>query len=243
MTAPISKKTAQQPLAALFNTRKVDGMSGDSYYHQVLQRLRLALMEGYFSPGQRIPIRSIAEAAGTSTMPVRTAISRLVATGALIQLPNRRISVPLMTSDEYRELTAAKILIETSLVEANFPLITNATIEQLKTLHGQMCYITTLPYAIDNIRRYLRLNKAFHFTVYRLCNSETLMEIIESLWLRTGPYFNFLHEQSSTWNGNETHAAILHAAQHGSAIELKKAFEEDLRGANEFIAELLQKRR
>src|SRR5690625_372111 len=137
MTAPKSKKTAQQPLAALFGAQKVDGMSGDSYYHQVLQRLRLALMEGYFSPGQRIPIRSIAEAAGTSTMPVRTAVSRLVATGALVQLPNRRISVPLMTADEYRELTAAKILIETSLVEANFSLITKRSEEHTSELQSR----------------------------------------------------------------------------------------------------------
>src|SRR5690625_6896790 len=119
MTAPKSKKTAQQPLAALFGAQKVDGMSGDSYYHQVLQRLRLALMEGYFSPGQRIPIRSIAEAAGTSTMPVRTAVSRLVATGALVQLPNRPISGPLMTAAEYRALKATRIIIHTSIVDKN----------------------------------------------------------------------------------------------------------------------------
>lgn len=42
-------------------------------------------------------------------------------------------------------------------------------------------------------KRYVPANRDFHFTVYRAAESETLLSIIESLWLRIGPYFDLLN--------------------------------------------------
>ena len=59
------------------------GVTRQSLNQQVYESLHQALASGYFAPGQRVPLRAVASALGTSTMPVREAVNRLVAIGAL----------------------------------------------------------------------------------------------------------------------------------------------------------------
>lgn len=66
---------------------------------KVYQQLREALMSGRFAPGQALSLRSVAEAVGSSTMPVRAALTRLHAERALVDGPNRALVVPPMTLD------------------------------------------------------------------------------------------------------------------------------------------------
>src|SRR5690606_18870578 len=75
----------------------VDPISRLSLPEQAFRSLRDALMAGRFAPGQPVPLRSIALAMGISTMPVREAVNRLVATGALELPPNRRFRVPVVS--------------------------------------------------------------------------------------------------------------------------------------------------
>ncbi|WP_176316001.1 GntR family transcriptional regulator, partial [Burkholderia vietnamiensis] len=52
---------------------------------KVYQQLREALMSGRFAPGQALSLRGVAEAVGSSTMPVRAALTRLAADRALCE--------------------------------------------------------------------------------------------------------------------------------------------------------------
>ena len=76
----------------------------------VYESLKLALMSGEFAPGQPLTVRAVTELAGTSPMPVRDAMRRLVAEGALEMLPNGLMRVRLMDRvqrDEAREIRQA----------------------------------------------------------------------------------------------------------------------------------------
>src|SRR6202012_3955784 len=57
---------------------------------QVYAQLREALMAGQFRPGQAITLRSVAEALDISHMPVRAALLRLEAEGAIAAPTNGR---------------------------------------------------------------------------------------------------------------------------------------------------------
>lgn len=61
---------------------------------RVYAQLREAIMTGRFAPGQALSLRGVAEAVGSSTMPVRAALTRLQAEGALIDGPGRALMVP-----------------------------------------------------------------------------------------------------------------------------------------------------
>jgi DNA-binding GntR family transcriptional regulator len=228
-------KTSAQPLISPFDG--LDPISKLSLPEQVYLSLRDALMSGRFPPGQRVPLRTIAAAMGVSTMPVREAVNRLVATGALELLPNRRVSVPLISDERYRDLTRAKVLIECSVAEANFPLITEKELGELEDLHKKMRVIRAKDHSAENIQCYLSLNKRFHFTIYSLYESKALMNIIESLWIQLGPYFNLLHSESSEWRGDSNHENMIKAIKEGSSSKLKQAVREDLEGATQYIIE------
>ena len=54
---------------------------------QIYQQTRQLLMSGAVPPGEKITLRGLAAALNTSPMPVREAVNKLVAEGALEMLP------------------------------------------------------------------------------------------------------------------------------------------------------------
>src|SRR5580698_6814998 len=79
---------------------------------QVYDSLRDALTAGRFTPGQKLSFRFIARTLGVSLTPVREAIRRLVAEGALEMRPSRSVRVPLMTKDKVLELRDIRMAVE-----------------------------------------------------------------------------------------------------------------------------------
>ncbi|KAG0755593.1 hypothetical protein G6F22_020562 [Rhizopus arrhizus] len=61
---------------------------------QIYQQTRQLLMSGAVPPGEKITLRGLAAALNTSPMPVREAVNKLVAEGALEMLPSRGRRVP-----------------------------------------------------------------------------------------------------------------------------------------------------
>ena len=70
------------------------------------------LAAGRLAPGDRLSLRQSAAVLGVSVMPVREAVSRLVAEGALEVSPNRAIRVPTMSQAEFRALAETRMAVE-----------------------------------------------------------------------------------------------------------------------------------
>lgn len=75
----------------------------------------------------------------------------------------------------------------------------------------------------------LARNREFHFSLYRRCGMPTLLAILESLWLQTGPTLRLLYPAySRQWRGGVNHAAILAALAGRDAQSLAAAIRQDL---------------
>ena len=79
---------------------------------RVYLEVQAALHQGRFMPGEAVTIRSLAQAVGTSPMPIRGAIQRLVAEKALVQLPNRTFRVAPFDLDIHAEQTRIRCAVE-----------------------------------------------------------------------------------------------------------------------------------
>ncbi len=101
-------------LADLSQIRKI---SHTTLSQRVYEDVRELLLAGQVRPGQKLTLKSLSEALGTSQMPVREAIRQLSAEGALEILPNRAVRVPLMTKDKFRELLKIRLALEGLAVE------------------------------------------------------------------------------------------------------------------------------
>src|SRR5262245_21196794 len=91
----------------------------EEVYHQLKQ----ALMAGRIMPGSIMTIRSLAKSFGISPMPVREALRRLVAEHVLVLLPNRSVSLPIITRERFREITRIRTSLEGLAAEEATPLV------------------------------------------------------------------------------------------------------------------------
>ncbi|MDR3473297.1 MAG: GntR family transcriptional regulator, partial [Devosia sp.] len=78
----------------------------------VYQQLRQALMAGNFDPAQTLTSASLAEAFGTSNMPIREALRRLAAENALEVSANGSARVPQVSVARLDDLARARIAVE-----------------------------------------------------------------------------------------------------------------------------------
>ena len=156
-----------------------------SLEEQAFRRLRQALMEGRFTPGQKLSIRRIAAALGTSAMPARTALRRLAAEHAVDVLPNGTAIVPRLTRATFQELSAIRAQLEPLAVRLSADRIGPAQLESLAGIirDGEVARAANDPEGV------LRADRDFLFTLYQTASAPILLNIIETLWLRRGPLF------------------------------------------------------
>src|SRR5689334_13774592 len=162
----------------------VSGAERDTLQLRVYRALANGLKTGMFKPGEAVTLRSLATRLGTSAMPVREAVSRLIAERALVLLPSRSVIVPRMSRARFTELTETRQILEGAVTEAACARATPALLRQLSDVNDAMKHCI----AIDDFQGALSHNMAFHFTLYRAGGMHVTLPLIEMLWLQAGPF-------------------------------------------------------
>ncbi len=157
---------------------------------QVYQRLREALFTGMFAPGQSLTIRGLADSLGTSSMPVRESLQRLVAEHALVQMPNRTFKVTPFTPEMFRELVRVRMTVEGFAAAEAARRATPRQIARLADINRSMS-ASLDEYAPSQV---MTSNRDFHFALYEITEMPQLLDIINGLWLRAGPYLMNAHK-------------------------------------------------
>lgn len=211
-------------------------------HDRVYRRVRDALMTGVFAPGEPVTIRSLAAELGTSTMPVREALRRLVAERALEVLPSRAFAVPRMSREHLRELLRVRTQVEGMAAEDACARIGD---DELRALRGLTARMAEAAEDAAANAVYLRLNRDFHFTVYRAAGSDILIAIIESLWLQAGPYLHALlqGEPLPAEQAEKHHEALIRALERGDAPGARAALVADLTQTADDLIEIALARR
>ena len=209
----------------------------DNLQERLYQRIREALLEGRFQPGERLKIRDLAAEWGTSPMPVRAALQRLVAEGALEGEPQRSVRVPLMTRERYQNIFQVRLGLEGLAVELATPHLTPADMAELRDCVQRM----DLAIEQRQVQDYLEANSRFHLRLYGACGNPVLLRSIESLWLQIGPFFNRLFTGADlSLRLNDFHEEAFAAIEAGDAKAARKAMEQDLIYFARFLLNLLE---
>ncbi|UOM33284.1 GntR family transcriptional regulator [Acuticoccus sp. I52.16.1] len=205
---------------------------------QVYEALSNRLVGGELAPGEKISLRHIADGLGTSVMPVREAVSRLVADGALEVSPNKAVSVPVMTRDMFCELTTVRVAIEGFAAEQaafNHRAGDLATLSAHDAAFRHEC-------SVDHPDRVAALsaNRDFHFALYAAADLPTLLPIITGLWLKIGPVLNLdlrLSTQRLAIGGAEAqHARCIEAVRRRDGAAARAAIAKDIETTAALIA-------
>jgi DNA-binding GntR family transcriptional regulator len=205
----------------------------ETVQERVYAALRDRLMRGGFEPGQKLKIAELAEAFGTSAMPVREALNRLAAERALETLPNRTVRVPALSKDCLQDLRETRFAVEGLAVARAASNMTEAALSTLR----QLIEAQSESDAMHGSEISAEQNRAFHFTIYRLAGSAVLLPIIESLWLQFGPYLREASERFDGRDGRATnfHVEIVEALSRGDGKAARIALEDDIGRAFDLV--------
>jgi len=208
---------------------KIEPASGsaperDTMRVRVYRALARGLMSGMFKPGEAVTLRTLANRLGTSAMPVREAVSRLIAERALILLPNRSVIVPGMSRARFTELTETRQMLEGMVAEAACARATPALLRKLSEINDAMKRCL----AESDFRGALAHNMAFHFTLYRAAGKPVVLPLIEMLWLQVGPFLTLsLTMPGVRWTARH-HQAVLTALRTSLGPAARRAIENDI---------------
>ncbi len=185
--------------------------------------LRDAFTRGAFAPGDVLSLRTLADQLGVSMTPVREAVRRLVAEGALIDTPSRTLMVPPFDARRAADLMDARLALEHLVLEQAMDRIDVAGIDTLAA-------ILSRPKAGPDTQPDLIANHEFHFTLYRHSGSEVLLPMVEALWLQYGAYLNLIINRpaAALIEEHAHHHDIIAALKRGDRPAAHAALEADI---------------
>lgn len=197
------------------------------------ERMRQSLMDGHFMPGQRFTIRALATVFGTSPMPVRDALKRLVAEHALDLGPNRSVVLPEMSRARFLEILEIRLAVEPKIAMRAASKIGPDVIERMVQDHAAMCRALET----GNAPEYLACNRRFHFRLYEAAQTQVMLPVVESMWMQIGPHLNqiFRARDGATANADHHHNALIRALRRQDAQAAAKAVWDDLSNAADAI--------
>ncbi len=202
-----------------------------SVQERVYDRIRSDIRQGVFTPGEPLTIRALAGRFGTSEMPVREAIKRLVAEKALAQQSNRTFKIPAVSAERFGDVMPIRVMVEGRATELAARLADAVLIDGLRRSNEAMKAALSRSDAIGILQH----NQTFHFMIYEACGNPTLIEIIEMLWLRSGPYLAALAAErrgiDALFDATQSHARILAALEAGNGKGAARALRDDIETA------------
>ena len=212
--------------------RPDDGSLRERAYEQIAN----LLASGALGPGAKISLRAAADTLGMSVMPVREAVSRLVADNALEVTRSRAVRVPVMTRDQFRDLTRVRIMVEGQAAADAARLRSADDLAAIRTTEARFRAqgLSSRP----DFGQAIALNKEFHFAVYAAARSPTLSKLIGGLWLKAGPVITLdLRGKPGRFAAGSVacHAALLAALEAGDADAARAALTRDIETAAAYI--------
>jgi DNA-binding GntR family transcriptional regulator len=187
-------------------------------------RLRDMILFGHLAPGAPVTIQGLITDLGAGMTPVREAIRRLTAEGALLPQGNRRVAVPELSPELLEQVAFARLAIEPKLAELAAPKLTAEQIDRLEAIDGAV----TRAIEAGKLPDYLAANHAFHFALYEAAEAPVLLDLARSLWLRAGPSLRAVIDRYGREAAPDLHRVAIAAMRAGDAKALARAIEEDI---------------
>lgn len=214
----------------------IKSLSKHNLQDRVYEQMSELILNGEIKPGQLITIQALSDSFGVSAMPIREALQKFVSAGVLAVISGRSIGVPPLTLDRLVDLTRVRIEIEGTASRWASEHISKSSLEELEILFNDTRE------AVENgdLKSFLYSNRIFHFTLYRLSQSDIILDIIEKLWLQATPYFHHLYRLDKYETANRQHYSILESLKKGDHEGVVQGIRADIETGYQILARMLE---
>lgn len=133
----------------------------------VYGKLRSAILNGLFAPGQMLRQEEVAQKMGVSRSPLREALPRLEAEGIVVLHPRRGYAVAELRADDINEVFELRVLLESQIATKSVAKRTEADIARVYEIANQMRQISESPTREEDFANWFDLNLQFHDALLR----------------------------------------------------------------------------
>lgn len=142
-----------------------------------LEKIRQAIISGYFKAGDRLVERSLCDELGVSRTVVREVIRYLEAEGLIENLPKKGPIVAILTWEVAEQIYDIRLLLES---EAAKDCANIANAEDKKILHQKLLRIAKASQDRDDIER-VEASQAFYECLFSIAKHHIAWEIVQRL--------------------------------------------------------------
>ncbi len=203
----------------------------------VLQTLRDRILSGSISAGTKLDQVKLAAELGVSTIPMREGLRQLEAEGLVRIYPYRGAFVTELSFTELEDVYLVREVLEELATQLAVPLMAEPTLGQMGDLISRMVTATDR----QDFERLFDLNRLFHFTIYNASSRPIMVQIIASLWDRSGAYRRmYTYFPERTARALTEHQEIYAACKAGDALKAGALIRANVRQTTEVIRSKLR---
>lgn len=205
-------------------------------HEAVYSKLRDMILFGDLAPRQPVTLNGLTNEIGTSIMPVREGVRRLMAQGALESTGTRRVVVPAMTLHKLEQIRYMRNQIEPKLATLAARYASQTLLDELHKIDDKV----NEALANGNVQKYLEFNYRFHFKLYEASGNEVLYDIAQLLWLKIGPSLRIVFGKVGTENLPDMHDEAMKSILDGDEIAAGNAIAQDIAQGMDHIEKALE---
>lgn len=162
----------------------------------VYQRLCTVILDGHLKPGDRLNVDEIARELGVSKIPIREALQRLETQGLIVQTPHAGARIAPVSHRELIGVYLIRIELEALAARLAAATITEADIEALRAINKRMRALCDA----EDIGVLRSLNQEFHVIIAQATGYATLVETINTMFLKAAIYRVVMPPRKETWS-------------------------------------------
>jgi DNA-binding GntR family transcriptional regulator len=204
---------------------------------QVTDFLRRLVVEGEFSPGERLVEEHLARRIGTSRTPIREALHRLEQEGLVERRRTGGYRVRPISAQEVEEVSGVRAALESYAVELAAGRLGPEHLERLE------CNVADFAAALERGDRkaLVKLNTDFHQMLYDLAGSQLLTRLISDLAEALRRFrVALLSDPAMAARSLADHRAMLEALRAGRTGEAVEACRSHVLSGGRWILEHLE---
>ncbi|MGD9816330.1 MAG: GntR family transcriptional regulator [Hyphomonadaceae bacterium] len=197
--------------------------------------VRAMIVDGRLAAGERINEVRLAAQLGVSRTPLREALSGLVAEGALIARPRLGYFVRDLTLEEFEQIYDIRPLLDPEALRlAGLP--SAERLARLEKLNGQLRSAKGM--------RAVEIDDAWHDELIGACPNKVLVELIQSVIVRTRRYeLALMRAGENVAAATESHDRIIAALRAGDLDAACAALKQNLQSGRAPIVAWLKQRK
>ena len=211
---------------------------------QIAVLIREAIVNGEFTPGTMISLRELSQKWKVSRTPLREAARKIEAEGLIVSVPRKGFMVKMFSAEEVKEIYIIRESLEILAVKLACKNISTKELEKVEKIHNKIKALLKeyrTPNDLD-IKTIQKLNRFFHFSIYKASKNKHLVDLISNLWDRSSTMiYCILSTPYRLKNTVKEHSEILKNLKNKDEIGVERALKKHLQISEDILLKYINK--